>query len=702
MFLNWFISILMGRANGVYAGGGGNTLRIFWLILFLCAGTIVSVGWYFVDRNESYRVGYPSPRTYLAQSSAKFVDNSATSDLRHQAAEQIVNVRVKDDKASQLVRQRLNDLKNSGNIDFASPQLVKIVNDFPEAERNKLLSAVVDIAEKNFDRALNRTEQSAFIWESLKHVKTGQAEKNVIYQILDSMLLPTVVEDSEMTARLRDDMSQKISPVVREVRLGGQLVQKGQIVTPGLAEILRSQGYPDAAVPWKHLCFILIFTFGWSIWLTWLAAKQEIKLSDREWTYIAVVLAVQWSTQRCFAAWNLDSFSLLAMTGWLYLTLPPAFAFHIVLGGGLVGYLIAFPGMTSIIAVGSLSCGVAAGGAYLFIREASSRIMIWRNIFGLGIFMTLCTAFTRWGFGLSLSLSFPVVYMILCAFWSSLVVAVLPLWESMFEIISPLRLLEMSHQSQPLLKRLQLEAPGTYHHTITVSTLAEAVADRLGMNALLVKTGAYYHDIGKLKRPRYFVENQAFGENIHDTLPARESAEIILAHVPDGLALADEYKLPPAIKNFIAEHHGRTLVGYFYKKAQSEDAAAGGSGIIDEDDFRYAGPNPQSRETALLMMADSIEAALKSIVKPLAGRDEVEEMVSSVIDSKIFSGQFVDVEFTLKDINKIKSTFTDILMSMYHTREVKPIGKVGGSQNNNRDKERLSKLLQGMSAEKSS
>lgn len=678
MFLNWLTAVFTGGKNGSYIRGGDASPRIFWLILVLCAGTIVSVGWYFVDRNESYRVGYPSPRTYLAQSSAKFVDNSATSELRHQAAEQVVNVRVKDDKASQLVRQRLNDLKSSGNIDFASPQLAKIVNDFPEAERTKILSAVIDIAEKNFDRALSRTEQSAFIWESLKHMKMGQAKKNVIYQILDSMMLPTVVEDSELTSRLREDMSQKISPVVREVRLGGQLVQTGQIVTPGLAEILRSQGYPDAAVPWKHLFFILIFTLGWSVWLTWVAVMNDIKLSDREWAYIAVILAVQWSTQRLFAMWTMDSFSLLAMTGWLFLTLPPSFAFHIVLGGGLIGYLIAFPGMTSLIAVGSLSCGVASGGAYLFIREASSRIMIWRNIFWLGIFMTVSTAFTRWGFGLSLTASFPVVYLVLCAFWSSLVVAVLPLWESLFEIISPLRLLEMSHQSQPLLKRLQLEAPGTYHHTITVSTLAEAVADRLGMNALLVKTGAYYHDIGKLKRPQYFVENQAFGENIHDTLPARESAEIILAHVSDGLALADEYKLPPAIKNFISEHHGRTLAGYFYKKAQGEERAAGGSGTVDEEDFRYKGPTPQSKETALLMMADSIEAALKSLDKPLVGRDEVRRMVGEVIDSKIFSGQFVDVELTLKDINRIKDTFTDILMSMYHTREVKPLADNDG------------------------
>jgi len=237
-----------------------------------------------------------------------------------------------------------------------------------------------------------------------------------------------------------------------------------------------------------------------------------------------------------------------------------------------------------------------------------------------------------------------------------------------------LRLLEMSHPSQPLLKRLQLEAPGTYHHTITVGTLAEAVADRLGMNGLLVRTGAYYHDIGKLKRPHYFVENQSFGDNIHDRLAPKDSARIIMQHVKDGIDLADEYNLPSGIKRFIQEHHGRTFLGYFFNKAVAACKEAGGDGSdADRADFIYPGPTPQSRETALLMLADSIEAALKSQDKPLDGRPGVERLVEGVIDSKIMGGQFIDVDFTLKDINAINIAFVEVLMSMYHSREIKPI-----------------------------
>ncbi|MDR0652726.1 MAG: HDIG domain-containing protein, partial [Synergistaceae bacterium] len=252
--------------------------------------------------------------------------------------------------------------------------------------------------------------------------------------------------------------------------------------------------------------------------------------------------------------------------------------------------------------------------------------------------------------------------------------AIIPLWEYIFDIISPLRLLEMSHPSQPLLKRLQLEAPGTYHHTVAVGTLAEAVADRMRINGLHVKTGAFYHDIGKLKRPHYFVENQSFGDNIHDRLAPGDSARMILSHVPDGLKLADDYKLPHRMKDFISEHHGRTFLGYFYQKAVDADKEAGGDGSgIDRADFTYQGPTPQSPETALLMLADSTDAALKGLKNPLEGRADLEKLVNDVVNSKIMSGQFVDVDFTLKDINAIKNAMVDALMSMYHTREIKPL-----------------------------
>jgi putative nucleotidyltransferase with HDIG domain len=490
--------------------------------------------------------------------------------------------------------------------------------------------------------------------------------------------MPTVTDDSEMADRLREDVAARIPSFTRDILIGNILVQQGQVVTPEMAALLRENGYLDATIPWKHFGFVIIVTFAWSLWVTWIGLNQEIPPSHREWIYVVVLLVIDWIAQNVPSRWDYDSLSLMALAGWLFLSMPSMFAFHVVLGGGLIGYLLAFPGINSMIAVGCVICAVAAGSSFVFDKEASSRIKIWANVFSLGLCVTSTSAFVRWGLGLSLSLEVVtrdvMIGIVLSAGWSSVVVAVIPLWEYIFDIISPLRLLEMSHPSQPLLKRLQLEAPGTYHHTATVGTLAEAVADRLGMNGLLVKTGAYYHDIGKLKRPHYFVENQSFGDNIHDRLAPEDSARMILSHVPDGLKLAGEYKLPRRMKNFISEHHGRTCLTYFYQKAVAADKEAGGDGSsIDQADFCYPGPTPQSPETALLMLADSADAALKSLKNPLSGRSELEKLVDDVINSKIMSGQFVDVDFTLKDINGIKNAMVDVLMSMYHTREIKPL-----------------------------
>ncbi|MDR1886262.1 MAG: HDIG domain-containing protein [Synergistaceae bacterium] len=679
--LNW-IRALISRDRDDSAGARRVGIsHIFRFVLVASVAVIVSLSWFLIDRNESYRVGSPSPRTYLAQSSARFVDRTATSEMRNQAADQIVNVRVRNERMTQVVRERISALKESGELDFAPPQVLEVLNGVSDDVRSQIIAAVIDVAERNYDKSINWTEQTGVIWDSLRPVDMPQADKNIAFQILDSMLAPTVTEDPEMTGRLRDEVSQRIPSVVREIRLGGVVVQQGQTVTPAIAEVLRNQGYPDAALPWKHMVFIIIVTFAWSHWLSWLSGRLDSPLSGKEWIYVAVILLIDWSTQRWLARWDIDSLSLLVLTGWLFMTVPTTFAFHVALGGGLIGYLIAFPGMTSTIAVGCIVCGVASGASILYMRDTSSRIMIWRNIFSLGLCLTFTSLFVRWGLGLALSWEMLGTYLVLSAFWSSLVVAVLPLWESVFEIISPLRLLEMSHPSQPLLKRLQLEAPGTYHHTITVGTMAEAVADKLGMNGLLVRTGANYHDIGKLKRPHYFVENQSFGDNIHDRLAPQDSARIILSHVADGLRLADEYKLPGGIKNFISEHHGKTCLGYFYNKAVAADREAGGDGQrIDRDEYCYPGPIPQRRETALLMLADSIEAALKGLKNPLAGRPELEKMVGDVIDSKIIARQFIDVDFTLRDLSAIKTAFVEVLMSMYHTREVKPIASSDGER----------------------
>jgi putative nucleotidyltransferase with HDIG domain len=249
------------------------------------------------------------------------------------------------------------------------------------------------------------------------------------------------------------------------------------------------------------------------------------------------------------------------------------------------------------------------------------------------------------------------------------VIAVLPLWENLFDVISPLRLIELSHPANRLLKRLQVEAPGTYHHTLMVGTLAESAADRLGLNSLLVKAGAYYHDVGKLRRPHFFVENQFQGENVHDELSPTLSALIIVSHVREGMDLAAEHGLPRVIRKFITEHHGTTCLGYFHRKAKAMGEE------LPREQFCYPGPKPNSPETALVMLADSTEAAVRAAGGNIQDVVELEETVGRVIESKLQEKQLDDVAFTLKDLATIKAVFVDVLRSMYHSRQVKEIPK---------------------------
>jgi putative nucleotidyltransferase with HDIG domain len=672
------LALILFKGSASNSGGVSVVFLIALRIsLVVFAGAIVLLRWFFFDANYGYRVNYPSPGTYLARVSTRFVDRSATNEVRHMAADRIVGVRVRNDMATQHVMTSISNLKTNGDLSFASSELEGIVRTMSDDVRARVISTTIEIAEKNYDKSTTRSEQRAVIWDNLRYVQMPQSEKNVVFQLLDTLLTPTISENNEMADRLRESVAANIPSITRDIRIGDVIINEGQIVSPETAKLLRENGYLDASVPWRHLSFVIIITFVWSLWMTWIGVRQTVPPSHREWVYVVVLLAINWITQNLLARWGYDSMALLALSGWMFLTLPSAFAFHLVLGGGLIGYILAYPGMTSVLAVGCILCGVAAA-SFIFMKESASRIMIWRNVFVLGLMLTFASSFVRWGLGLPVSWEIVGLNLLLSAFWSSIVVAIIPLWEYIFDIISPLRLLEMSHPSQPLLKRLQLEAPGTYHHTVTVGTLAEAVADRLGMNGLLVKTGAYYHDIGKLKRPHYFVENQSFGDNIHDRLAPEASARMILNHVTDGLKLADDYKLPRRIKKFIAEHHGTTCLVYFYHKAVAADKEKGGDGSsVIKEDYCYPGPMPQSPDTAILMLADSVDAAMKSLKDPLAGRTELKKLVDDVTNSKIMSGQFVDVDFTMKDISSIKTAMVDALMSMYHSREIKPIAEPG-------------------------
>jgi putative nucleotidyltransferase with HDIG domain len=238
---------------------------------------------------------------------------------------------------------------------------------------------------------------------------------------------------------------------------------------------------------------------------------------------------------------------------------------------------------------------------------------------------------------------------------------------SVFGILTVFQLLELANPSQPLLRRLLIETPGTYHHSLMVGNLAERAAEAIGADPLVTRVAAYYHDVGKLANPLAFIENQAGGENIHDQLDPEVSAGILKQHVVDGIDLAYRARLPKALIAFIPQHHGTAIMSYFYARAKE---LAGPGAIVDERKFRHAGPKPQSREAALLMLADSVEASVRS----LASRDEpaIRAMVARIIEERTADGQFDECDLTLRDLERIREAFVGQLLGMYHTRIAYP------------------------------
>ncbi len=259
---------------------------------------------------------------------------------------------------------------------------------------------------------------------------------------------------------------------------------------------------------------------------------------------------------------------------------------------------------------------------------------------------------------------------------SLLVLLLLPVCEALFRLTSTMSLLELSDLAHPLLQRLAFEAPGTYHHSLMVANLAQAAADEIGANSVLARVGAYFHDIGKITKPAYFTENIRTGQNPHDELAPSMSALLVMSHIKEGVTLAMLYKLPRAVIDIIQQHQGTGLVVYFHHKAgrqaQAEPQTASNKmrAVVDESSYRYPGPKPTSREAAIIMLADSVEAASRSIEKPTA--TGIAELVDRMIDARIEDSQLDDCEMTLEELSRVKRAFVFCLSNMLHSRIAYP------------------------------
>ncbi|MCL6605733.1 MAG: HDIG domain-containing protein [Paenibacillus sp.] len=247
-----------------------------------------------------------------------------------------------------------------------------------------------------------------------------------------------------------------------------------------------------------------------------------------------------------------------------------------------------------------------------------------------------------------------------------LVIGIMPFFETTFGILSALKLVELSNPNHPLLRKLLTETPGTYHHSVMVGNLSEAAAEAIGADGLLCRVGSYYHDIGKTKRPFYFIENQNAMENPHDSIEPKLSKSIIVAHARDGVEMLKEYKLPKPIRDIAEQHHGTTFLHYFYHKALRLADDKGCEPDFTEDDFRYPGPKAQSKESAVVGIADSVEAAVRSLRKPTVS--QIETMIEKIIKSRLDDHQFDECDLTIKELDTISRTLKETVMGIFHSR----------------------------------
>jgi putative nucleotidyltransferase with HDIG domain len=383
--------------------------------------------------------------------------------------------------------------------------------------------------------------------------------------------------------------------------------------------------------------------------LVLLTAASGLFLSQATWH--AVLIPLTMTALILTIAYN-PQFTLL-------MSISLTLAMIIILGGRLSDLLVAMGGQaTAILALKSVrtrtrlvEVGLMAGLAYLAMTVATLLYteQSWKLILFDG------GRALAWG-----------------ALAGFLVSGMLPLVERCFHIVTDVSLLELGDGSHPLLQELVRRAPGTYTHSITVATLAEPAAETIGANPLLTRVGAYFHDVGKMLKPHYFIENQA-GENRHDQLEPALSTLIIIGHVKDGVALAEQYQLPRPIIDFIQQHHGTTLVEYFYREALKQHESLGHSSARSEGQphpleptFRYPGPKPQSREAGIVMLADAVESASRALAVPTPG--SLRKLVHDLLMKRLLDGQFEESDLTLTELHRIEESLSKGLIALYHSR----------------------------------
>ncbi len=668
--------------------------RVFWAILFAALLAFLISRSLVADR-VSLVVGEPSP--YTVKAPKEFIDRAAWDALRSEAAAGIPEVHDQDSGVDRQVlialERRFESLyeiqegvQETEDPDDRAAAAEEIGDLFGIAGDSEIAMELVDLDMETTalieDKVMTLVESAQI--EGIKpdglgtagdrvRMAAGELDFHPLWrefagQAAATALRPNLFYNAEKTEERRQDAMESVEPVI--VARGMTLVRDGEMVTPDDIERLRDAGLLRDATDIQAMLGSAAVGLLMVLLLGAFLRQFRPRIYQNEAHIVLLGLLIVAVLASTHALWPVSGYlaPVAVATMLIAILLDPQVAvFAGVLMGVMVGFLSGEEIRFLLVAmVGGFTGALAVSG----VDQRSDLMRAGFAVSAANAF-TILILFVVWGrFSVSDWAMWRDVMVggangILCGI---LTIGSLPYMEGFFGLVTPVRLIELSNPNQPLLRELLVQAPGTYHHSIMVANLAEAAVEEVGGNSLLARVGAYYHDVGKIRRPYFYIENQMGGENPHSKLTPNLSALIITAHVKEGMELAARHSLPREIQRFIGEHHGTSRVGYFYSRAAEGSPAEG----IMEENFRYEGPRPSSKESAVVMLADAAEAAVRSLTR--ANPDRIETMVRKIIKDRLFEGQLDRADLTFRDLDKIAEVFVRVMTGVFHARIEYPDG----------------------------
>jgi putative nucleotidyltransferase with HDIG domain len=641
-----------------------------------------------------------SPRTF------EFIDLEETQNLKEKASRSIeevydlnlVNIENVEKQVDSIFlkikeyREKLNNSSENNNVNLTVNEEKLTDNDLREIAKEINFNLELNMDEQIIidglqldELSLNKinrdlkTSVRKIMEQGIKETDLENAKKQLVREISEIsishydaliaseigtiLIRPNLFLNEEETEKRRQEAISSVNKVERTIQIGQIIIRKGDIVTSEDIAILNALGLQNPKINFSNIIgIILITTICFSLLILYLnyyypdIYKDINKLILLSIICIFIVL---------FAKITLQVSGYLIPIASASMLIAISLSFEIaILVTVILSFLISFiPGGEMNYTIVLIVSGIVS---IYSIRSATQRSSLTRA--GLMIAGVNIVAISALGL-----INNENYYLILKDnLWGILngflavilTIGILPFLESFFDITTSFKLMELSNPNQPLLKKLIVEAPGTYHHSIVVGNLSETAAEEIGGNGLLARVGALYHDIGKIKRPYFFIENQEAYKNIHDDLEPSLSALVIASHVKEGVELANKNKLPKDIINIITQHHGTGLITYFFHRALQENGASVEE--VAEENYRYSGPKPQTKETAIILLADSLEAATRTLTNPTPSR--IKNLVKEIIQKNLENGQLEECDLTLKDLDKIGDSFSRILTGMFHSR----------------------------------